>query len=539
MAIRTRWWSLAAAVLLLSGCGGAFRIYDEPRAKMAAGIKDKYSKAEVLGTVEVERRNLDNLLAEELKVVRDNQQLRVDFALLRIADDNVPMARTYTEKADIRLKELGFAGLKQARADRLRTIDLTVGNRELQSLAGSIKGLTRTLPPACRVDVALPLELEAIASLRGDARADAEEIYRRYRTLCEGLRATPLTHNPGALQDALTEWNESREDLARLDQSIQASKEDVAKKTKEYQDALADQKGAATLSEEKKKELQDKATAALKVLEKAKDAAKLAETKGMAAERVEALVVLLSAAAGGTVTTSDERLKKAATVAKEIPSLTGDMTALLAKARAPSVNNLLIETRHQIVLLELVKELRGFAQKRTDILKARYDALKEEARLWLRFGDAVCSYAVVKAGLPFPRERCDEFVVTVGPNDAVTCHLGAQAITDCRLEKSWNVNIRERADDVATRELYKALAAYLQALASQGTQHEQTFHLIDIGHREALANREAALRGWDNLVAVPIGQLDAYYQAGLKPAEIADLLVKALGFTAIAVGVAR
>jgi hypothetical protein len=60
-----------------------------------------------------------------------------------------------------------------------------------------------------------------------------------------------------------------------------------------------------------------------------------------------------------------------------------------------------------------------------------------------------------------------------------------------------------------------------------------------VHHREALAGRETALRGWDNLVAVPIGQLDAYYQAGLKPAEVADLLIKALGFSAIAIGVAR
>lgn len=545
MAIRSRLWSLMTVVLLLSGCGGAFRIYDEPRAKMAAGIKDKYSKAEVLGAVEVERRNLDNLLAEELKVVRDNQQLRVDFALLRIADDNVPMARTYKEKAEARLKELGFAGLKQARQDRLRTIDLTVGNRELESLAGSIKGLTRAPAPPCRLDATLPLELDAAAALRGEAQTNAKEIYKRYRDACEQLRATPLTHDPGALKDALTEWSESREDLARLDQSIQASKEDVAKKTKEYQDALAEQKRAATAPEETKKGLQEKAAAALKVLEKAKDAAKLAETKDMAAERVEALVVLLSAAAGGTVTTSDERLKKAATVAKEIPSLAGDMTALLAKARAPSVNHLLIEMRHQIVLLELVKQLRGFAEQRTDILKARYDALKEEARLWLRFGDAVCTYAAVKprqagqAEPALPGTKCDDFVVTAEPDKPVTCRLGAEAIEPCRLAKPWNENVRERADDVATRELYKALAAYLQALAIQGTQHEQTFRLIDVGHRETLANREAALRGWDNLVAVPIGQLDAYYQAGLKPAEIADLLVKALGFTAIAVGVSR
>jgi hypothetical protein len=36
---------------------------------------------------------------------------------------------------------------------------------------------------------------------------------------------------------------------------------------------------------------------------------------------------------------------------------------------------------------------------------------------------------------------------------------------------------------------------------------------------------------------VPIDQLSAYYQAGLKPEVIADLIVKALGFTAITAGV--
>jgi hypothetical protein len=107
------------------------------------------------------------------------------------------------------------------------------------------------------------------------------------------------------------------------------------------------------------------------------------------------------------------------------------------------------------------------------------------------------------------------------------------------LDKPWHENIQAPANPAATRELYKALAAYLQALALRGTQHEQTFRLIDVRHRESLASRESAIRGWDNLVAVPVSQLEAYYQAGLKPAEIADLIVKALGFTAIAVGVAQ
>lgn len=528
-----------AAVLTLSGCGGAFRVHDESRAKMATGIKAKYDKAEVLGAIEVEKKNLDNLLAEELKVVRDNQQLRVDYALLRLADGTAPMATTYRDTALARIKTLGFADPKALRADRLRVVDLTVGTRQLQDLARDIKAMTRMAPPPCRTDTVLPEALHPTPALTADARADAEAFYASYLKVCKKLQANAPAHAAGELQATFKDWTDASHEVARLDQSIEDATQDVGAKSTAYLGALEKRKAAATAGDEVKQEAQDKATAALKALDKAKDIAKVIGDKGKAEQRLDALVVLLSAAAGGTITTSDERLKKAATVAKEIPSLAGEMTALLQNAKAPTVNGLLIEMRHQILLLELVKQLRGFAQQRADILKARYDALKEEARLWLRFTDATCSYAVVKPDGVFPGVKCDAFVVTIGSDNSVTCRLDTAPIAECRLGKSWNTNIRDRANVPATRELYKALAAYLQALAIQGAQHEQTFRLIDVGHREALANREAALRGWDNLVAVPIGQLDAFYQAGLKPAEIADLLVKALGFTAIAVGVAR
>jgi hypothetical protein len=533
------WSTFLAAVLTLSGCSGAFRVYDESRAKMATGIKVKYDKADVLGAIEVEKKNLDNLLAEELKVVRDNQQLRVDYALLRLADGTAPMAVTYRDTALARIKKLGFADPKALRADRLRVVDLTIGTRELQDLARTIKALAKIAPPPCRTDADLPEALAPTPSLAPDERADAEFFYATYLSVCKNVRANAPAHAAGDLEEAFKDWTDARNEVARLDQSVEAADNDAKEKSKAYQEALEKKRAAANAGEAAMKEAQEKAAAALKAFEKAKDIAKVISDKGTAEERLDSLVVLLSAAAGGTITTSDERLKKAATVAKEIPSLAGEMTALLENAKAPTVNGLLIEMRHQILLLELVKQLRGFAQQRADILKARYDALKEEARLWLRFTDATCSYAVVKPDGPFPGDKCDAFVVTIGSDNSVTCRLDSTPIAECRLGRSWNTNIRDRANVPATRELYKALAAYLQALAIQGAQHEQTFRLIDVGHREALANREAALRGWDNLVAVPIGQLDAFYQAGLKPAEIADLIVKALGFTAIAVGVAR
>jgi hypothetical protein len=158
----------------------------------------------------------------------------------------------------------------------------------------------------------------------------------------------------------------------------------------------------------------------------------------------------------------------------------------------------------------------------------------------VRFTDALCSYAVVAVDpKQWPGQQCDGFSIKKDAQNQVVCSLGETPIAGCPLGRPWNQAIRNPVNPVATRELYKALAAYLQALAAQGLHNENTFRTIDVRHREALTAREAALRGWDNLVAVPIDQLDAYYQAGLKPGEIADLLVKALGFGAIAYGVSR
>jgi hypothetical protein len=88
-------------------------------------------------------------------------------------------------------------------------------------------------------------------------------------------------------------------------------------------------------------------------------------------------------------------------------------------------------------------------------------------------------------------------------------------------------------------ELDKAETAYLQAQFAAVAPTEQRFREIDLRHREALLARQTALRAWDNLITTPLVQLDNFHQTGLKPQELADFIVKALGFTAIAIGVSK
>lgn len=562
-----RWhWAVIPLLLLLvlSGCANGIRLYDEPRSKLATGIKEGYANASVLSTIEVEKKNLDRLLEEELKVVRDNQQLRVDFALLRIADDSTPMAVTYTEKVIPRLTDLGYGKtVKDARARLLSHVAVTVRTQRLTQFENFIRAAAGVTPPPCTVAGTLPDTLTIPPTVSPENRRQALGFYRIYRDACTQRLAVEPTLPDGLAAQALAAWRSALAEVAALDRTLAEAQKDVEQKTDAHRKAEEEATATANLSEDEKKKLQDKAAEAAKALQDATSLKGLIEGKETAKIRVKALVDLLTAAAGGTVDTSkDAKLAPAVKVAAEIPSLKGDLKELVARGRGtPSVNNLLIELRHQVVLLERIRQLRSFAQQRADLAHAQYDAIRTEAELWVRFSDAMCGLAFSAAGKDWPGQKCDYFEIrpaqpaAASPAQPTATSRKFACIvededpklapeqkppTDCVLvTHRWNEVIRSPGNDPSTRELYKGLAAYLQALAAEGTRHELTFRMIDVRHRETLVARDSALRAWDNLVAVPIEQLDAYYRAGLKPAEIADLIVKALGFAAIAFGVSQ
>ena len=511
---------------------------------MTTELKEEYSKADVAGIIEVEKTNLDNLLTEELKVVRDNQKLQVDLALLEIADNNTPMAKTYTDDAINRLKELGFiGGFKQVRSFLLEKVDLSVGNREMEAHRTNIKDLVGQLPPVCQPGNPLPPTIIFPKTLDKNDLEGAENFYRLYREECLKVQELGKYPEDGQIKKAWDNWQSAKQNVIEMGQSIAEVEKVLAEKKAAFDQADKAHEDAKGKGPEQEELLKEKVGKLKKDLEAVQEFANFVGAKNLAEKRLNAIVTLLTAAAGEEINAQDQKLNQAANVVKEIPSLAGDIKGLLEQAQAPSVNNLLIEMRHQVLLLEYAKKRETLAQQRADILKTKYEALKAEPRKWLKFGDAICSYAVLSGNGPFPGQRCDNFIVKF-ENDKWVCTVpnpGSNEtieIEPCALEKPWNENINSAAGS-ASRELYKALAAYLQALAIQSKPVEQDFREIDVLHRETLASRESAIRGWDNLVAVPINQLDAYYQAGLKPAEIMDLLVKALGFTAITVGVAQ
>ena len=60
------------------------------------------------------------------------------------------------------------------------------------------------------------------------------------------------------------------------------------------------------------------------------------------------------------------------------------------------------------------------------------------------------------------------------------------------------------------------------------------FGLTHLTYAEANDASESAARIWNSVIANPINSLAEYHSSGIKPDQVADLAVKALGAGAIA-----
>jgi hypothetical protein len=181
-------------------------------------------------------------------------------------------------------------------------------------------------------------------------------------------------------------------------------------------------------------------------------------------------------------------------------------------------------------------------------------ARTSQSELWRAYSDNLCKLAYAGNKEAAPGVAC-ETIKFEGGSDSLTCKLqlddGAQkTITNCVLGKSWRFlfgsgladTMKEAKPEqlaIARRYLHEAAAAYLQVRLNAYHSTQEEFRRIDVAYRRIVVQREATLEQWKNVVEIPVIELDGYYSGGIKSAEIADLLVKALGFTAVAIGVSK
>ena len=520
-----RAFALLLCAAFLCSCA-SFQLHDESRAKLAASGKQDYAAAKVTEVVEADRKNAEFLLAAEITAVRENFAIQVDIATLEIANNSTPMSATYKEAGD-RIKELGFDSITQLRTIFHADANLRAKQRTFQSYAKVMQDL-RVNVPDCVTSLA---DLTLPTTMTPDEKALLTKTYPKYQKLCAELRASESPPS-GLIAHAYDEWQAAKKALAAAERVRSDAAALVAAARTAYDQTVKDAADAKNKGKDFSNELAEKA----KTIAAALDQAKKLNLGVENAEEIDALVEILTAVAGGDVDPKDPNVARAAAVAKQIPLLAEDIAQLEATRTAPPVSGLLLALRHKTLLADAARRRTLLAEERVNILKAKYDAYSAEADHWLRFHDATCSYAVLSGQQKHPGLACNDFVA---PNADGVCMIFGKPLPECALRKPWKEALRTKEQAETKRELYKAVTNYLQALALQAVPVEETFREIDVRQRETLLAKRNALETWDNLVSVPIDQLDGYYQGGVKPAEIADLILRALTFTAIAIGVSK
>ncbi|HEU5322277.1 MAG TPA: hypothetical protein VFX28_15845, partial [Methylomirabilota bacterium] len=201
-----------------------------------------------------------------------------------------------------------------------------------------------------------------------------------------------------------------------------------------------------------------------------------------------------------------------------------------------------------LLLRDHAARLEQLQARRVLAQEARYRALVLESRFLMEQHDAICRFAGVRKNEGVG--TCDGFTVTVtraaGKPDVVSCRLVKKEPEEtlvgdqCPVAAPWAAFWAADGGGEAKRYLYRAIIALVQRhTVARAQQDEADYALVHLLHHEVTATDEYAIRAWNSLIATPINQLAAYHQSGIKPAELADLIVKAVGLGAIGIGVNR
>jgi hypothetical protein len=548
--------SIAAALavpFLLVGCS-AIHLYDPGREATAKDVKTKYTELKLPGVIATEQQNLDALLEEELAVVREAHSLRLDLALLRIVDDDQPIGEVITGRGtgwSRRLEELGFTDTAELRAF-LNAFDLVRSRGEEVGLRDDlIYAQSGRRAPACD-DPGLAAKLEQVLqSVTGALKqAMLETQIQSYTKACNKYREAQggleAKLGGGEVGRSYNEWRGAETALAAQRSKAQGFEQRLKKASADYEAAIAAQQAAATSENEER--VKTAAAALRDALKEAGTASDLVGGPALAGSRVQAIDTVLTALSGAQIDdkkVSEPDVQRAALVAGGIPALVGEIDVLVKQSRAPAVSPLVIEKQHQLLLRDDALRRVNFAAQRVALRETKYNALVAETRFLLAQRDSVCN--VLQPAEPAKRIKCDTLTAT-HDEGKWTCNYqlenAGEALPtmpqDCpRLTLTWGQGLRE-ATATEKRAMWEALAALGGRLAiARPMQDEADFRLAHLSHLEVAASDEFAIRAWDGLITTPVNQLAVYHQTGIKPAELADLIVKAVGLGAIGIGVNR
>jgi hypothetical protein len=367
-----------------------------------------------------------------------------------------------------------------------------------------------------------------------------KDFVRRYQDFAANCKTLLRVCPSQGIADKL---NDERARLAASLNTEQRLDKELADARRQYQAAVKANQDRSKAAGDTQKNLQSKAAELQKLIKNLDTAPPSVANK----VKTGALVELLTAAATGKSDSTDPDLAPALEIAKTIPALAQSIEVARAQQRTVPVSHLLIALNDLTIRAERDQRLRALDAEELSIVERKIDAVDAQGTLWRRYNDQLCNLVLLAGGLKHPEQSCGiikfsgelsdpKLTCTVEFSDSKTSPI---PVKDCILARSWRSLLEDTLREPQARALNEAAAAYLHVRLVTYTSSTLEFRRIDVDQRRNVVSSEAALRQWKNLVSVPTDELAGYYAGGIKPAELADLIVKALGFSAIAIGAAQ
>ncbi len=530
--------AVAAWCIGIGGCQGMY-LHNADRAAVATTARKSIDTVDIAAISKIEQENLARLLEEEVNAIEARSRLVATLAVLDLAASDQSVAHHYQDalqKMELALGTRNMLDLQNA-SDCKISLKAEVGRNQVHRVS-LVSGYGVKKLPAC--EPKMPQSIPYPDNLPESEQKKFAAAYQTYAKSCETIESmckSPLAG--GEFEAARKKAEETRATIAEARNDLKVARE-------AYEAALKANKDRSQAAASTAKDLQDKADDLLGAVNK------LAKVSPSAANQIKgsALVDLLTAAAGGKADSTDADLAPALEIAKSIPSLAQSINTARAQRAQVPVSHLLLALNNLTIQAERDERLRALDEEEISVHERKADAMAAQADLWKEYSNSLCNLVLLSANKAHPNRPC----ATIGlpekvpdPPAKVSCTVSFAPeakvdpvpVDDCVLGKSWRALFTEDLKSDQSRQLNEAAAAYLHARLIAYNYTVEEFRRIAIDHRRAAVRSEAALRQWKNLVSVPASELEGYYGGGIKPEALADFIVKAFGFTAIAIGVAQ
>ncbi|WP_376960757.1 hypothetical protein ABNQ39_22595 [Azospirillum sp. A26] len=490
----------AALVLVLAGCGGA-HLYDADKDALGKEAKAQFAKTTAVAVYDPQRENLKAFAERSGALAERHARFARDNAIVRLLEGQ--SLNTMIAKRESALGvQAGTTDL--SRKIEVQHITLASARGELTAAAQDVWLLWGLEPPAC--DAALPdaaalpgefqthLEREQIPALKTRLKESYDDYVLRCQTLVQ--RSDRLATSVLALPDGSalkSTYGEILNARVRLNGNIKEAaraKAEVARSERAVKDAVV--KAPSLVAPEVLARGRD-LSKALEGLDGAAIAVGLGK-EAAARKRIESINTVLKAVidppeaeakapakddagAEPNAAAAAERkseIAAAKAILKTMPTLADQVAAIDADLNAPPISALLMERARQQAILEQAQRTITRAQDRIGALESQFEALLLEL-----------------SGLRQARLNNKQFAAAA----------------------------KHYADAVYQGERGRALA---------------DAQLNDIDHQMAVDSSLYAYTAYQAVLDTPINQIAAYHAAGVKPEELARLIVTGAGLGAIA-----